>query len=252
MVSASEIRVIGVPGLPEFRPGDDVAGFVIAAVRDQGLETRDGDLFVVAQKIVSKTEGRIVALDSIDPSPLANEWGAAHGKDPRVVEVVLRESKRIVRMSRGVLICETRHGFVCANAGVDASNAPEGAVVLLPVDPDGSARRIRAALERAFGVRLAVIIADTFGRPWREGLVNVALGVSGVEPLIDHRGRPDTHGRLMIATVIAMADEAASAAELVMGKCKDVPVAIIRGLCYEVAAGSGRELIRSPENDLFR
>ncbi|MEK6285451.1 MAG: coenzyme F420-0:L-glutamate ligase [Acidobacteriota bacterium] len=248
----TKIELIGLPGMPEVAGGDDVASLIATALGDAGIEVVDGDVFVVAQKIISKAERRIVHLDSVTPSSRAREWAAAYDKDARVVEVVLRESKRIVRMERGVLISETEHGFVCANAGVDTSNVAEGMVTLLPKDPDESARRIQTALKQAFGVRLAVIVSDTFGRPWREGLVNVALGVSGIAPLIDYRGQKDSHGRPLQVTVIAIADELASAAELVMKKSVGIPVAIIRGFDYESRDASGRELIRVPELDLFR
>jgi coenzyme F420-0:L-glutamate ligase/coenzyme F420-1:gamma-L-glutamate ligase len=248
----SKIELIGVPGIPEVTEGDDVAALIARALRDAHLETQDGDVFVVAQKLVSKAEGRVVKLNSVEPSARAREWAAAFDKDARVVEVVLRESKRIVRMERGVLISETEHGCVCANAGVDTSNVAEGSVSLLPKDSDASARRIRTGLEEAFGVRLAVIVSDTFGRPWREGLVNVALGVSGIAPLIDYRGQQDSHGNALKVTVIAIADELASAAELVMKKSSGIPAAIVRGFDYDSRDASGRELIRSSNLDLFR
>ena len=248
----TKIELTGVPGIPEVVEGDEVAALIDRALRAASIELADGDIFVVAQKIVSKAEGRIVKLESVEPSPRAQEWAAAYDKDPRVVEVVLRESKRIVRMERGVLIAETEHGFVCANAGVDASNVAEGTVTLLPKDPDASAQKIRSALEDAFGVRIAVIVSDTFGRPWREGLVNVALGVSGIAPLIEYRGQEDSHGNALKVTVIAVADELASAAELVMKKSAGVPVAIIRGFDYEASEASSGELIRRAELDLFR
>ncbi|HXI91478.1 MAG TPA: coenzyme F420-0:L-glutamate ligase [Blastocatellia bacterium] len=248
----NRIELIGVPGIPEVAEGDDLAALTVRALRNAGLEVVDGDVLVVAQKIVSKAEGRIVRLDSVEPSARAQEWASAYDKDARVVEVVLRESKRIVRMERGVLIAETEHGFVCANAGVDTSNVAEGAVTLLPKDPDASARQIRSELEAAFGVRIAVIVSDTFGRPWREGLVNVALGVSGISPLIDYRGQKDSHGNALKVTVIAIADELASAAELVMKKSAGIPVAIVRGFDYESRDASGLQLIRVPELDLFR
>jgi coenzyme F420-0:L-glutamate ligase/coenzyme F420-1:gamma-L-glutamate ligase len=248
----TKIELIGVPGIPEVAEGDDVAALIARALRNAGIEVVDGDVLVVAQKIVSKAEGRIVRLDSVEPSPRAQEWASAYDKDARVVEVVLRESKRIVRMERGVLISETEHGFVCANAGVDTSNVAQGIVTLLPKDPDASARQVQLELEAAFGVRLAVIVSDTFGRPWREGLVNVALGVSGIAPLIDYRGQKDSHGNALKVTVIAIADELASAAELVMNKSAGVPVAIIRGFDYEARESSGGELVRAQEFDLFR
>jgi coenzyme F420-0:L-glutamate ligase/coenzyme F420-1:gamma-L-glutamate ligase len=251
-MNALEIKVIGVPGMPEINEGDDVAALLIQALRESEITPAEQDVFVVAQKIISKAEGRVVRLDSVVPSHRALEWAADFDKDARVVEIVLRESKRIVRMERGVLISETEHGFVCANAGVDTSNVAEGTVTLLPKDSDASARRIRMALEETFRVRLAVIVSDTFGRPWREGLVNVALGVSGIPPLIDYRGQKDSHGRPLKVTVIAIADEIASAAELAMRKSAGIPVAIVRGLDFETRESSGGELMRDQKLDLFR
>ena len=248
----ARIELIGVPGIPEVTVGNDLGALIAGALRDAGIEVVDGDVFVVAQKIVSKAEGRIVRLDSVEPSARAQEWAASYDKDARVVEVVLRESKRIVRMERGILISETEHGFVCANAGVDTSNVAEGTVTLLPKDPDASARQILSGLEASFGVRIAVIVSDTFGRPWREGLVNVALGVSGIAPLIDYRGQKDSQGNALRVTVIAVADELASAAELAMKKSAGIPVAIVRGFDYESREASGLELIRVAELDLFR
>jgi coenzyme F420-0:L-glutamate ligase / coenzyme F420-1:gamma-L-glutamate ligase len=248
----SQINIIGLAGLPEIVRGDDVATLISRAVRASNLSVANGDVFVIAQKIVSKAEGRTVELETVEPSRAAREWAESFDKDPRAVEVVLRESRRIVRRERGVIISETHHGFVCANAGVDSSNTAEGTAVLLPEDPDRSARQIKESLEHAFGVRVAVIISDTFGRPWREGLVNVALGVAGLAPLRDYRGELDSHGRPLRVTVIAVADEMASAAELVMKKSSGVPVAIIRGYDYQARDSSGRELIRAAEQDLFR
>jgi coenzyme F420-0:L-glutamate ligase/coenzyme F420-1:gamma-L-glutamate ligase len=251
-MTRSSIQIIGVPGMPEVSSGDDLATMIAEAARSADLNLLDRDIVVIAQKIVSKAEGRVVQLDSVEPSMRAREWAGAWDKDARVVEVVLSESKRIVRMERGVLISETEHGFVCANAGVDTSNVAEGTVTLLPKDPNASARRIRAALEKAFGVGLAVIVSDTFGRPWREGLVNVALGVSGIAPLVDYRGEKDSHGRQLKVTVMAIADELASAAELVMRKSAGIPVAIIRGFDFDSREATARELIRDAELDLFR
>ena len=245
------ITITGVTGLPEIESGHDVGALIVGATRGATLEVLDRDIFIIAQKIVSKAEGRVVRLDSIEPSPRAREWAEAYDKDPRMVEVVLRESKRIVRMERGVLIAETEHGFVCANAGVDASNVEEGTALLLPEDPDASARRIRETLGASFGVNVAVIVSDTFGRPWREGLVNVAIGVSGIAPLIDYRGQKDSHGNALRVTVIAIADELTSAAELVMRKSAGIPVAIIRGFDFEESEASSRALIRAQELDLF-
>ncbi|MEW6212358.1 MAG: coenzyme F420-0:L-glutamate ligase [Acidobacteriota bacterium] len=247
-----QINIIGLAGLPEIEAGDDLSSLILRATAESGLEIKASDIFVIAQKIVSKSEGRIVQLDTVTPSPMAREWAEAYNKDARMVEVVLNESRRIVRMDRGVLICETRHGFVCANAGVDASNIAEGRVVLLPQNPDRSAQKIREELERALNIRVAVIISDTFGRPWREGLVNVAIGVSGLAPLIDYRGQADSFGRPLQVTVIAAADEIASAAEMVMKKSAGIPVAIVRGFDLGSEEGSGRDLIRRAEQDIFR
>lgn len=247
-----QFSVTGITGIPEVASGADLPSLIIAAIRKAELGIREGDIFVIAQKVVSKAEGSIVALANVTPSPQAIEWAEAHQKDARVVEVVLRESRRIVRRQRGVMICETHHGFICANAGVDASNVPPGFVVTLPADPDASARHLQVALEQAFGVRLAVIVSDTFGRPWREGIINVAIGVAGIAPIVDYRGKMDSFGQLLRVTTIAIADEIASAAELVMGKADGIPVAIARGFSYEARPASGKELIRPAENDLFR
>jgi len=246
------IQIIPLVGLPEIAPGDDLSRLIIRAVKKWDVPIEAGNVFVVAQKVVSKSEGRIVRLDSIEPSARAVRWAAKHKKDARVIELVLREAARIVRMEKGVIVAETRHGFVCANAGVDTSNAPKGAAVLLPEDSDRSARRLRTKLTREFGVPVAVIVSDTFGRPWREGLVNVALGVSGIAPLVDYRGKRDASGKALQATVIAVADELASAAELVMGKSNRIPVAILRGVAAARSFGSGRDLIRPAKQDLFR
>jgi coenzyme F420-0:L-glutamate ligase/coenzyme F420-1:gamma-L-glutamate ligase len=241
------IQIIPVHGLREISAGDDLPALIRAAATD----VRDEDIFVVAQKIVSKAEGRVVRLDDVTPSAKARGFASDFGKDARVVELVLRESKSILRMERGIIIAETQHGFVCANGGVDQSNAPEGTAILLPEEPDASAEALRATLSAAYGVKLGVIVADTFGRAWREGLVNVALGVAGLAPLIDYRGEKDSGGRELTATVIARADELAAAAELVMGKADGVPVAIIRGAGLGVP-GTGRALLRRRELDLFR
>ena len=247
-----ELRIIGVPGMPEVEAGDSLPSLIVTSVRAAGIQVVAGDVFVVAQKVVSKAEGCTVQLADVEPGELAREWAARYDKDARMVEVVLNESQRIVRMERGVLIAETRHGFVCANAGVDASNVAPDVVTLLPADADQSARYIQSTLEREFHARVAVIVSDTFGRPWREGITNVAIGVAGLAPLIDYRGQPDSHGRPLKVTVIAIADELASAAELVMRKTAGVPVVIIRGFDYTAREASARELIRPPETDLFR
>jgi coenzyme F420-0:L-glutamate ligase/coenzyme F420-1:gamma-L-glutamate ligase len=244
------LEVLPVVGLPEVRPGDDVAGLVAEAA---GKDLRAGDVVVVTHKVVSKAEGRLVDLRAVEPSALAKGFAASSGKDPRQIEVVLRESRRIVRMDRGLIISETHHGFVCANAGVDASNVPgEDVVCLLPMDPDASAARLRETLAARSGSDLAVIVSDSFGRAWREGITNVAIGVAGMQPLADYRGERDPHGFPLVASVLATADELAAAAELVMGKTAGIPVAIVRGYPYERAAGTGRALIMPPERDLFR
>ena len=246
------VGIFPLAGLPEVSPGDDLAALIVEAAGRQGLAFSAGDVFVIAQKVVSKAEGRIVRLDSVAPSERASRWAAEHQKDPRVIELVLRESSGIVRMERGVIVARTRHGFVCANAGVDVSNTREGTALLLPEDPDSSARKLQEQLAQAFGCHLAVIVSDTFGRPWREGLVNVALGVAGMAPLSDYRGQRDAHGKVMQATIIALADELAAAAGLVMGKLDRVPVAIVHGMAIQKGGGSGGDLIRAAERDLFR
>lgn len=251
--AAREVRIIPVDGIGEVRRGDDVAELVVAAARAQGTPIETGDVVVVTQKIVSKAEGRLVALADVMPSPRALELAAALDKDPRLVEVVLRESRRIVRAERGVLITETRHGFVCANAGVDSSNvAGEGYVALLPEDPDASAEAIRRGIRRLSGAEVAVVISDTFGRPWREGHVNVAVGVAGMSPFIDYVGQTDPYGYVLRVTTMAVADELAAAAELVMGKLDRVPVAIVRGYPYQPGEGRAADMVRPPERDLFR
>jgi coenzyme F420-0:L-glutamate ligase/coenzyme F420-1:gamma-L-glutamate ligase len=243
----TRLEVFGVGGLPEVRPGDDL-GLLIA----NQAQLRDGDVVVVAQKVVSKAEGRVRDLRQVEPGPAAVGYGRRLDADPRMVQVVLDESVRVVRDER-VLIVETRHGFVCANAGVDHSNVPgQEMVSLLPEDCDRSAAELRERLIELTGRDVAVIVADTFGRAWRMGIANVALGVAGVPALVDYRGRPDDQGREMLATVIAVADELAAAAELVMGKVERVPVAVVRGWRPEAPSGTGRHLIRPPELDLFR
>jgi coenzyme F420-0:L-glutamate ligase/coenzyme F420-1:gamma-L-glutamate ligase len=249
-VGVKRIELIPVEGFPEVRPGDDLDGLVARAV---GPMLRPGDVLVVTHKVMSKAEGRLVDLRTVEPSPLAKEYASRWGKDPRQVEVVFRESRRVVRMDRGVVISETRHGFVCANAGVDASNVPgEDTVCLLPVDPDRSAAKLGAALLERLGVEVPVIVSDSFGRAWRFGITDVAIGVSGMDPLADYRGRNDPHGYPMEASVLAIADEIAAAAELVMGKTDGVPVAIVRGYDYGKNGGTGQDLLMPPERDMFR
>lgn len=251
-MSDGGVRILGIPGLPEVKPGDALGPLLVEALERIPLEVRSGDILVLAHKIVSKAEGRTVPLAAVTPSPLAHSWAREWGRDPRVVELALSESRRIVKMDRGVLLAETRHGFVCANAGVDLSNSPRGMATLLPEDPDRSAAAIRDWLKEATGSELAVIISDTFGRPWREGQVNVAIGVAGGMPVSDYRGKRDGFGRTLQATCIARADEIASAAELVMGKRRRVPAALVRGVSLETGPGAGSSLVRPAERDLFR
>ncbi len=244
------LEILPVEGIPEVQPGDDLSELIS---RTAGEDLRAGDILIVTHKIVSKAEGRLVDLRAIEPSALAKGFAARFERDPRQIEVVLRESRRIVRMDRGLIIAETHHGFVCANAGVDVSNVPgDDRVCLLPVDPDASAARLRKALVARTGSNLAVIVSDSFGRPWREGITNVAIGVSGMDPLADYRGQRDPHGRPLEASVLAVADELAAAAELVMGKTGGMPVAIVRGYPYKRGSGTGRDLLMPPERDLFR
>lgn len=246
----SDVSVLGLRGIPELREGDDLAGALVTAAAPYG-GFRDGDVVVVAQKAVSKVEGRIVPLEAVEPGDRARELAGPEG-DARHVEVILQESVRIVRTRPPLVIAETRHGFVCASAGVDASNAPgPGLLVLLPVDPDASARRLRERVRELAGADVAVIVSDSFGRPWRQGTVGVALGVAGMSPIQDLRGRRDAAGYELQTTQIAIADEIASAAELVLGKTDGVPAAIVRGV--EVTGeGRGTDLVMPAERDLFR
>lgn len=248
-----ELRILGIDGVGEPRPGDDVSGAIRRGLRATGVTLEPGDILVVTHKIVSKAEGRLVDLRTIEPSPFARQWAEHYAKDARQIEVVLREAVRVVRMDRGVLICETRHGFVCANAGVDASNvAGEDSVCLLPSDPDASAAGIAASFERELGFPVPVIITDSWGRPWRAGVTNVAIGVAGMQALADYRGQRDPYGYLMSASILSVADEIAAAAELIMGKVTQRPVAVLRGYVYTPGDGSGRQLVMPPERDMFR
>lgn len=246
------IRLVALPGIPAVQPGDDLPALIRAAAQRASIPLTNGAL-VVAQKIVSKAEGRIVALSDVTPSSEALELAAEGGHDPRHLEVVLRETARIVRRGHGVTISETKHGFVCANAGVDLSNAPApDTAVLLPLDPDASARALREALLADGGAfPLAVIISDTFGRPWREGLVDVALGSAGIEPICDWRGKSDLGGRELRATATATADQLAAAAGLLMQKDAGTPAVWIEGIEIE-GDGDIRETLRDPDTDLFR
>ncbi len=247
------IQLLGIPNIPEIHPGDDLPALILSGCVAGNIALQDGDVLVVTQKIVSKAEGRLVDLNEIEPSQFAVDYARTWGKDPRHIEVVLRESARIVRMDKGIIICETRHGFICANAGVDASNVQgEHIVGLLPLNSDASAFHIREAVQRATGLDIPVIVSDSFGRAWRHGIINIAIGVSGLAPLRDYRGQHDPYGYRMNATIIAVADELASAAELVMGKVESCPVAVVRGYSYDRAEGNSQELIIEPARDMFR
>jgi coenzyme F420-0:L-glutamate ligase/coenzyme F420-1:gamma-L-glutamate ligase len=251
------VEILALAGLPEIQAGDDLAAMLNDAISaTPGIAPlRDGDVLVVTQKVVSKAEGAIVDLSTVTPRPEAAEFARRWDRDARQVEVVLREARRVVRMERGVLITETPHGFVCANGGVDASNvgpASGSLVTLLPHDPDASAERIRRALRSRFGVDVPVIVSDSFGRPWRWGIVDVAIGVAGLLPLDDLRGTADHDGRVMRSTVRAVADELASAAELVLGKTAARPAAIVRGAGVPRGEGSLADIIMPAETDLFR
>lgn len=255
---AAELRLIGLEGVPEIEPGDPLGTIIATAFERSGLRPIAGDVLVVTQKVVSKAEGRLVYLPDIEPSGFAEEFARRWGKDPRQVEVVLRESERIVRMERGIIIAETRHGFICANAGVDASNVTPDTVCLLPIDPDASAAQLRQEIAAHFGLSddeaPGVIISDSFGRPWRVGQVNVAIGVAGLAPLVDYRGQYDAAGYELHVTVLAVADELASAAELLTHKLAARPVVVVRG--YQPAGfaepGTAQDLVMDPAKDLFR
>jgi coenzyme F420-0:L-glutamate ligase/coenzyme F420-1:gamma-L-glutamate ligase len=247
------IQVFGLKHVPLVKRGDSVGDHIVKAAGKEGLEIKDRDIIVVAQKIVSKAEGGIVDLRTVTPSPLAEAIAKKTGKDPRHIETILRETGSIVRMKEAHLIVETRHGFVCANAGVDRSNVEnQDSVTVLPLDPDKSAREVRNTIKGLTGADVAVIISDTFGRAWRIGQVNVAIGVDGLQPIMDYRGSKDMFDNVLNVTQMAVADELASAAELVMKKSDRVPVAIIRGFDYLSGKGSGKDLIRPREEDLFR
>ena len=246
----TELRVLAVEGLPEIAPGDDLAELIAGRA-----ELEAGDVVVISQKVVSKAEGRAVALAEVEPSQRAQDLGAKLDKDPALVQLVLDESQEVLRAERGVLVCETHHGLVCANAGVDTSNVATGHATLLPLDPDASARQIRRRLREASGNTVAVLISDSFGRAWRLGQSEVAIGCAGLQPMDDWRGRTDAGGQPLAATLIAIADEAAAAADLVRDKASGVPVAIVRGLAALVGDGDGpgaAALRRPREQDLFR
>ncbi|HMK83008.1 MAG TPA: coenzyme F420-0:L-glutamate ligase [Candidatus Bathyarchaeia archaeon] len=247
------IQIIGITKMPLVKSHDDIGDQLVRAARDQSIQILDHDIIVVAQKIVSKSEGRVVDLQTVTPSTLANTIAGNCEKDPKHVEVILREAANIIRMRGPHIIVETRHGFVCANAGVDRSNAGDGDLaILLPIDPDRAAQKLRKRIRELTGADVGVIISDTFGRAWRNGQVNVAIGIDGLNPIMDYRGTRDMFGNQLKVTQIAIADELASAAELVMRKSDGIPVAIIRGVDYANGSGSIQQLIRPKEEDLFR
>jgi coenzyme F420-0:L-glutamate ligase/coenzyme F420-1:gamma-L-glutamate ligase len=248
-----EIRILPIAVSGEIRVRDSLSGKLLAAAESASVHFQDGDILVVKHKVVSKAEAVMVALDEIRPSPAIRTWARRHGIDARVSELAVRESRRIVRRKNGVMITETKHGFVCANSGIDVSNVDGGRhAVLLPANPDSSAAKLRRELKKQLGIEIAVIVSDSFGRPWREGLTEVAIGVSGMRPLVDYRGRRDPHGYSLHATVDAVADELACAAGLVCGKLANTPACIIRGYSYIRGNGKAQELIRPAEKDLFR
>jgi len=253
------LSAVALPALPEVEPGADLGALIADAWRSAGASEPDlapesGDVLVVTQKIVSKAEGQLVDLRTVEPRPEAVAFAAAWERDARQVEVVLREATEVLRMERGLVICRTHHGFVCANAGVDASNSGRADVVtLLPRDPDASAVALRTRLRDLLGVDVAVVISDSFGRPWRFGIVDVALGVAGLAPLDDQRGRPDADGRIMHSTIVAVADEICSAAELAAGKVSRQPVVLVRGVDLGSGEGSvGGDVVMPRDFDLFR
>ena len=253
MRTPTRLELVGLYVEEEVQPGADLARLLVDAARRDSRRMTAEDVVVVAQKVVSKAEGRLVRLADVDPSPFARQLGANHGRDPRLIELVLQESRRIVRMERGIIIAETHHGFVCANAGIDLSNVSGGDVAcLLPADPDGSAQQLRAGIERLTGVGPGVVVSDTFGRPWRTGATNVALGVAGLDPMRSHIGERDPYGYELRATEVAAADELAAAAELVMGKTDRRPFVLISGFPPNSNVGTGQQLVRDPASDLFR
>jgi coenzyme F420-0:L-glutamate ligase / coenzyme F420-1:gamma-L-glutamate ligase len=251
--SPGALTIFGIPGLPEIVPGTDLAAAIADAAVLAGTPLADGDIVVVTSKIVSKAEGRTIEIDDIEPSPFAIAWSQQWEKDPAVTEIVLRESKRIVRQQGPILITETHHGFVCANSGVDqSSSGAHGRLVLLPVDPDASARALRAGL-LARGIDAAVIISDTFGRAWREGQTDIAIGVAGIQPILSYIGQVDPHGHEFKVQAICTADELTGAVELVKGNISRVPVGVVRGFAYDTDdTATIAPVLRDQSRDLFR
>ena len=250
---AGGVHILPLPVAGEIRPGDSLGAKLLAAAKKARIRFQDRDILVVKHKIVSKAEGALVKLDTVSPRAASRTWAKRHGLDARVTELALRESRRVVRRKRGVLITETQHGFICANSGVDVSNVDGGQqAALLPQNPDRSAARLRQELKKSLGIEIAVIVSDSFGRAWREGLTEVAIGIAGMRPLVDYRGRRDAHGYQLHASIDAVADELACAAGLVCGKLEGTPACIIRGFAYVTGNGTARQLIRPAANDLFR
>jgi len=241
------LQVIPIKIQKEIESGDDLVDLIL-----ESFEINDGDVLVFSQKIISKNEGRILSLSSVNPSLLADGIASSYGKDPRLVELILSESKRIVRMENGVIIVETKHGFVCANAGIDESNVKDGYATLLPDDPDKSANLLKDRIKQKTGKNVAIIISDTFGRPFRLGQTDVAIGIAGLEPILDYNGKPDTFGKIMQVTAIAVADEICSTSELVMGKVQKCPIAVIRNYNFSSSTAKIQEMLRSDHDDLFR
>ena len=246
------VFIYPISGIGEIKEGVKLGEAIVEALHKNNLIILKGDIIVVTSKVVSKAEGRLVKLNSIKPSLKAVKLAERLNKDPRIVELILKESRRVLKVERGIIITRTKHGIVCANSGVDQSNVPEGYAALLPKDPDRSAKKIAEQIEARTGVKPAVIITDTYGRPWRRGQVQFAIGVYGLNPILDYRGKPDTFGRVLKVTEIAVADELASAAELVMGKTKMCPAALIRGYEYEMGFVGAKHLIRPLKEDLFK
>lgn len=246
------LEIFAVSGFPEVQEGADIASLFLTAAKKSRLVLEDNDVVVIKQKIVSKAEGRLVRLRDVKPRAQASRFAHKQGKDPRLVELILQEASRVVRVGHGVIITQTKHGLVCANSGVDESNVREGYAALLPVDPDASARRIRRKLEKATGKKVAVIVTDTFGRPWRKGQTDVAIGCSGIEPLYSYRGRTDRYGYELRVTEPAVVDELAGAAELATGKLTGIPAAVIRGATFTRGVKGARSIAIEKEKDLFR
>jgi len=250
--SVNRIEVIPLSGIPEVAKGDDLAALILQSLERGSLALEDGDVLVVKHKVVSKAEGRTVRLDSVVPGRRARALAKREGKDPKLVELVLREAVRVVRAGHGVIITETRQGFVCANSGIDQSNVGKGSVALFPLDPDRSARRLRLRIEKLTGKKIAVVVTDTFGRPWRLGQTDVAIGCSGVLPLVEYSGKRDKFGYELRVTEPSVVDEIAGAAELAIGKLKGIPAAVVRGAEYARGEGGVKSMLMPRDRDLFR